>query len=42
MKVTNHIENYGCKDTQESKAGKLGPHRSESIGPYEQKDTVYR
>jgi hypothetical protein len=41
VKVTNHIENYGCKDSQESKAGKLGPRRSESVGPYEQKGTVY-
>jgi len=42
VKVTNHIQNDGCEDSQESKAGKLGPHRSENVGSYEQKGTVYR
>ena len=42
MKITNCIKNYWSKDSQENKSGKLGPDRSESVGAYEQKDTVYR
>ena len=40
--MTNCIKNYGSKDGQENKSGKLGSDRSESIGAYEQKDTIYR
>ena len=42
MKMTNRIKNYWSKDGQENKSGKLSPDRSESVGAYEQKDTVYR
>ena len=35
MKMTNRIENYRSKDSQENKSGKLGPDRSKSVGPYE-------
>ena len=33
MKMTNRIENYRSKDSQKNKSGKLGPDRSESVGP---------